>query len=130
MIKLWARIFLALMFSILALAPAPAYAQTGPARASTVTVVVELTLKANNLPQQALMPLSDLRSLMRKQPGFLSDELLQNLNAGNAPQYVHVSRWASIAYWAAMFSKAEFSQFSEHGTEHYTILVSAFQPGE
>lgn len=77
MIKPWVRIFLALMLSISALAPAPAYVQTGPAWASTVTVVLELTLKANNLPQQALMPLNDLRSLMRKQPGFLSDELLQ-----------------------------------------------------
>jgi hypothetical protein len=30
--------------------------------------------------------LNDIRALMREQPGYISEEFLQNLNAGNVPR--------------------------------------------
>jgi heme-degrading monooxygenase HmoA len=108
----------------------PSSAQTGPAAAGPVTVVVEVALAANATPSEALAAVNDMRVLMKRQPGYLSEEFLQNLNASNAPRYVHVSRWASINYWAALFRTPEFSKLSAHGNEHYTISASAFLPAE
>lgn len=130
MFKFWIRNLPAAVFTVSVLTTASAFAQTAPTWAGHVTVVVELTLTQNSMPQQALVPISELRALMRKQPGYLSEELLQNLNATNAPHFVHVSRWVAIEYWSALFSKAEFKQYRAHGTEHYTLLVNAFQTQE
>jgi heme-degrading monooxygenase HmoA len=60
----------------------------------------------------------------------LSEEFLQNLNAGNVPRYMYVSRWASMIYWAALFRTPEFNKLSAHGNEHYTIAVNAFLNAE
>jgi heme-degrading monooxygenase HmoA len=95
-----------------------------------VTVVVEVALAANATPAEALVALNDIRALMKKQPGYLSEEFLQNLNSGNVPRYVHVSRWASITYWAALFRTPEFSKLSAHGNEHFTTAVNAFLKAE
>ena len=95
-----------------------------------MTVVVEVALAANATPVEALAALNDMRAMMKRQPGYLSEEFLQNLNASNAPRYLHVSRWASMDYWAALFRTPEFSKLSAHGNEHYTISASAFLPVE
>ena len=116
--------------SISALAVAPTSAQSVPASAGPVTVVVEVALEANTTPAEALVALNDMRAMMKRQPGYLSEEFLQNLNASNAPRYVHVSRWASMNYWAALFRTPEFSKLNAHGSEHYTISASAFVPAE
>lgn len=123
-------ILVALVISALALASATSSAQTGPASAGPVTVVVEVALAPNATPEQALAAVNDMRAMMKRQPGYLSEEFLQNLNAGNAPRYVHVSRWASMTYWAALFRTPEFGKLSAHGNEHYTISASAFLPAE
>lgn len=93
-------------------------------------MVVEVALAANTAPSEALAALNDMRAMMKRQPGYLSEEFLQNLNGGNAPRYVHVSRWASMTYWAALFRTPEFSKLSAHGNEHYTLSASAFLPAE
>jgi hypothetical protein len=64
---------------------------TGP-----VTVVVEVSLAANATSAEALVALNDIRALMKKQPGYISEEFLRNLNAANVPRFLHVSRWASM----------------------------------
>lgn len=105
-------------------------ATTEPAAAGPVTVVVEVALAVNATPAEALVALNDIRALMKKQPGYMSEEFLQNLNSGNVPRYVHVSRWASMIYWAALFRTPEFSKLSAHGNEHFTIAVNAFLKAE
>ena len=92
--------------------------------------MAEVSLAANTTPSEALVALNDMRSMMKRQPGYMSEEFLQNLNADNTPRYVHVSRWASMNYWAALFRTPDFSKLSAHGNEHYTISVSAFVPAE
>jgi len=124
------HICVAAALSISALAVAPSSAQTGAASAGPVTVVAEVSLAANTTPSEALVALNDMRSMMKRQPGYMSEEFLQNLNADNTPRYVHVSRWASMNYWAALFRTPDFSKLSAHGNEHYTISVSAFVPAE
>jgi heme-degrading monooxygenase HmoA len=124
------QVYVAVVLSVSALAIAPCSAQTTPASLGPVTVVVEVALAANTTPSEALAALNDMRAMMKKQPGYLSEEFLQNLNASNSPRFVHVSRWASMTYWAALFQKPEFSKLSAHGNEHYTISTSAFVPTE
>ena len=130
MFRPWVRIGTAAALALSALAMAPSSAQTSLVSAGPVTVVVELALAANATPADALVAMSDMRAMMKRHPGFLSEEFLQNLNASNAPSYVHLSRWASITYWAALFRTPEFSRLSAHGNEHYTISASAFLPTE
>ena len=130
MIKPLIRIRAAVAMSVLGFASAASSAQTGPSSAGPVTVVVEVSLATNVTPSEALAAMTDMRVMMKRQPGYLSEEFLQNLNAGNVPRYVHVSRWASMTYWAALFRTPEFSKLSAHGHEHYTVSASAFQPAE
>jgi heme-degrading monooxygenase HmoA len=130
MFKPLVRLGTAFALSLSALAVTPSSAQTGPAPAGPVTVVVEVALAANATPAEALAAVRDMRTMMKRQPGYLSEEFLQNLNASNVPRYVHVSRWASMTYWAALFRTPEFSKLSAHGNEHYTISAGAFLPAE
>ncbi len=107
-------------------AMAPSAAQTPPEPTSPVTVIVEITLPDDTVPSDALAAINDMRVMMKKQPGYVSEEFLQNLNAGNSPRYVHVSRWASMAHWSALFREPGFSTLSAHDNAHYTITASAF----
>ena len=109
-----------------ALAIAPSSAQPGPASEGSVTVVVEVALAPGSRPSDALAALGDMRAMMRRQPGHLSESLLQNLNPSNSPHYVHVSRWASMTHWSALFQAPEFGRLNAHGSEHYTVTTSAF----
>jgi heme-degrading monooxygenase HmoA len=124
------RVCIAVALCVSALAMAASSAQTDTAAAGPVTVVVEVALAANTAPSEALAALNDMRAMMKRQPGYVSEEFLQNLNASNAPRYIHVSRWASMSYWAALFRTPEFGKLSAHGNEHYTISASAFLPTE
>jgi heme-degrading monooxygenase HmoA len=130
MFKPLLRVSTAVALCVSALTIAPSAAQTAAASTGPVTVVVEVALAANTAPSDALVALNDMRAMMKKQPGYLSEEFLQNLNSSNAPRYVHVSRWASMAYWSALFAAPEFSKLSAHGNEHYVISASAFLPAE
>jgi heme-degrading monooxygenase HmoA len=107
-------------------AMAPSAAQTPSTPTGPVTVIVEITMPEGAAPSDAIEALNDMRAMMKKQPGYVSEEFLQNLNASNSPRYVHVSRWASMAYWSALFRTPEFGTLSAHGNVHYTITASAF----
>jgi heme-degrading monooxygenase HmoA len=124
------RALLALAVTVAACGVLPASAQPGPSLDGPVTVLVEVTLETNTAAPEALAALNDMRTMMTRQAGFLSQELLQNLNASNAPRCVHVSRWASMVYWAALFRAPEFSRLNAHGNLHYTVSASAFMPAD
>jgi heme-degrading monooxygenase HmoA len=130
MFNLLIRACAAAALSLSAVAIAPSSAQPAPVSSGFVTVVIEVTLASNTEPAAALVALTDMRAMLKKQPGYLSEEFLQNLNAANSPRYVHVSRWASMAYWAAAFRSPEFSKLNAHSNEHYTVAASAFVPAE
>ena len=110
----------AMFVSASAIAQSPAY--TEPIATGPVMVVVEVALAVNATPPDALVALNDIRALMKKQPEFL-----QNLNASNVLRHVHVFRWASMTYWAALIGTPEFNKLSAHGNEHFTIAVKAFR---
>lgn len=124
------RAYVAAVMLAYGLAMAQSPAQPGAASAGPVTVVVEVKFALNTEPSEALAALNDLRAMMKRQPGYLSEEFLQNLNTSNSPRYVHVSRWASMAYWSAPFRSLEFGKLSAHGNEHYTVTASAFLPAD
>jgi heme-degrading monooxygenase HmoA len=128
--KLWVHlaVVLALAVSGPAIVQAPAQPAQNPV--AGVTVVVEVQLAPNTEPEAARVAIDDMRAMMKKQPGYISETFLQNLNPGSSPRYVHVSHWASMAHWAALFRAPEFAQLSAHGNEHYTISASAFVPAE
>jgi heme-degrading monooxygenase HmoA len=125
----WARLAslgAVITLSLSSLVMAAGSAPSGPVFAETVTVLVEVTLAANTEPAEALAALNEMRDMMRRQPGYLSEAFLQNLNPGNSPRYVHLSRWASLAHWASVFRTPEFNQISAHGPAHYVVSTSAF----
>jgi heme-degrading monooxygenase HmoA len=106
-------------------------AQTTPATAKTpvdaVTVVVQLTLLPGAKPEATAAAMNDMRAMIKKQPGFISEELLQNANPANAPQNVHVMRWASFKNWESVFNSPEFAKLNAANAKQYTVLASAFK---
>jgi heme-degrading monooxygenase HmoA len=124
------RALMACALAMLATVAQPTHAQAVPDLVGPVTVVVEVTIAPNATPADALAALSDMRALMKRQAGYVSEEFLQNLNADNTPQYVHVSRWATMTYWAALFRTPEFSKINAHANSHYSIAVMALLPVE
>jgi hypothetical protein len=130
MLKRWVRPCTVAGLMLSALAITPGSAQTGSASAGQVTVVVEVALSVNATPAEALAAVHDMRVMMKRQPGYVSEELLENLNAMNVPRYVHVSQRASMTYGAALFRTPEFTKLSAHGNEHCTLSASAFLPAE
>lgn len=92
------------------------------------TVVVQVSLSPGARPEAVAAAMNDMRALVRKQPGFLGEEFVQNINAANNPRYVHVVHWASMSYWEGVFTSPEFARISAAGAGQYTILASAFRP--
>ena len=93
----------------------------------TVTVVIQITLLPGVKPDAASAAMSNMRSMIKKQLGFLSSELLQNINPANAPTNVHVARWASMKYWEGAFSSPEFQKLYDAGSKQYSVSASAFK---
>ena len=116
------------LISIVALA-APAFAQA-PAPAGSpeaVTVVIQITMAKGAKADAAVTAMTDMRALIKKQPGFLSEEFLQNVNPANAPANVHVMRWAALKYWEGVFNSPEFAKLNAQGSKQYTVTASAFK---
>ncbi len=89
---------LAAALSVCSMADAQVTAPPAHATSGAVTVVIAVTLESNTEPAEALIALNDMRAMLRKQPGYLSEEFLRNLNVANAPRHVYVSRWVSMGY--------------------------------
>lgn len=89
---------LAAALSVCSMADAQVTAPPAHAISGAVTVVIAVTLESNTEPAEALIALNDMRAVLRKQPGYLSEEFLRNLNVANAPRHVYVSRWVSMGY--------------------------------
>ena len=107
-------------------AAAPALAQ--PASPSeAVTVVIQINLNPGSPPPSASGPMNDMRALIKKQPGYLGGESLQNNNPSNSPAFVHVTRWAALKYWENVYLSPEFSQLNAAGAKHYSVSISAFK---
>jgi heme-degrading monooxygenase HmoA len=118
------------LFSGLAIAPS-AFAQAatpaGNLSPETVTVVIQIAHAPGSKPDAAAAAMNDMRAMIRKQPGFLSEEFLQNVNPANAPGHVHVIRWASLKYWEGVFASPEFAKLNAAGSKLYTVSASAFK---
>ncbi len=111
----------------LALGCAPfAQAQANPT-SEAVTVVIQINLQPGAQAQAAMAPMNDMRTLIRKQAGYLGGESLQNNNPSNAPAFVHVTRWTALKYWENVYKSPEFSKLNVAGIEYYQVKVSAFK---
>jgi heme-degrading monooxygenase HmoA len=130
MFKPIVKVWIAAALCVSSLAFGQSTAPTESARQVPVTVVVEVVLAEGSTASEALAALNDMRAMMKIQPGYLSEEFLQNLNPDNSPRYVHVSRWAAINYWASTVTAPEFSKLRAHSDAHYTISASAFLPAQ
>jgi heme-degrading monooxygenase HmoA len=106
---------------------AQATANTNNLPADAVTVVIQLTPVAGSKPELAAVAMNDMRAMIRKQPGYLSEEFLQNVNPSNAPAHVHVIRWASLKFWENVFISPEFAKLNAAGSKHYTVTASGFK---
>jgi heme-degrading monooxygenase HmoA len=92
-----------------------------------VTVVIQISLVPGARSDVALPVMNDMRALIRKQPGFLAEEFLENANPANSPRNVHVTRWASFKHWESVFASPEFAKLYAEGAKQYTITTSAFK---
>ena len=106
-------------------------AQTAASPASlppdAVTVVIQIVVKPATKPEAVAAALSDMRNMIKKQPGYLSEEYLENVNPANSPTKVHVVRWASSKYWENVFTTPEFIKLNAAGSKLYTVSASAFK---
>ena len=124
---------LSLLFGVLVflLSPTAAQAQTNTAIASeAITVVIQIVPVAGANQSATNTALKDMVALIKKQPGFLSDEFLLNLNPANTPSHVHVIRWASLKYWENVFIAPEFVKLNAANSKLFSISASAFKPAK
>jgi heme-degrading monooxygenase HmoA len=122
-----ASLVLATGFALTTIASAQSTAPAGNLSPETVTVVIQITMVPGSKPDAAATAMSDMRAMIKKQPGFLSEEFLQNVNPANAPANVHVMRWASLKYWESVFNSPEFAKLNAAGSKQYTVSASAFK---
>ena len=108
-----------------------AYAQTSAPiplnSGKAITVVVEILLQPGTEPDEALVALSAISTMVKKRPGFMNDEVMKNINQANSPAFIHIMHWAAISYWADVFTTPEFQKLVVHSDQHYTITASAFE---
>lgn len=108
----------------------PGFAKTGSVYEGPETAVVENVPAPNTMPTEALVAANHMRVLIKKQAGYVSEELLHSLNASNTPRFVHVSHGISMNDWAALLRSPAFTDLGAHGNQHYKISASAFLPGD
>lgn len=109
-------------------------AQGSPAQGNlspeTVTVVIQITLLPGTKPETAAAAMADMRAMIKKQPGFISSELLTNVNPKNSPTNVHVVRWASMKYWENVYASPDFAKPFAAGSKQYSVTASAFKTAQ
>lgn len=72
-----------------------------------VTIVFELHLEDMTSERAAISHLQPVIDFVRRQDGHIESVLLRG-EAGSPSDFVHVTRWHSVADWEAMFESAEF----------------------
>ena len=124
---------LSLLFGVLVflLSPTVTQAQTTTAIASdAITVVIQIVPIAGANQSATNTALKDMVAMIKRQPGFLSDEFLLNLNPANTPSHVHVIRWASLKYWENVFIAPEFAKLNAANSKLFSVSASAFKPAK
>jgi heme-degrading monooxygenase HmoA len=125
--KLLSSLFVAFVCVSGSLIPSSFASAQNPVSAEAVTVVIQLSPVAGAKADAALAAMNEMRAFIKKQPGFLSSEFVQNINPANSPSHVHVVRWASLKNWEAVFASPEFAKLNASGTKLYTVNASAFK---
>ena len=121
---------LSLAFGILFSLLQPTIVRAQPTAANSseaVTVVIQIAPAAGASRDAAASAMKDMIAMIKKQPGFVSDEFLQNLNPANAPSHVHVIRWVSLKYWENVFAAPEFAKLNATNSKLFSISASAFK---
>lgn len=93
-----------------------------------VTVVIQVTPIVGSDKDAAMTAMNNMIAMIKKQPGFISDEFLQNHNPANTPSHVHVIRWATLKYWENVFVSPEFVKLNAANSKLFTVTASAFRP--
>lgn len=60
-------------------------------------------------------------AVVRKQPGLISETLMENKNPSNKPSHVHVTRWREQKNWEAMFANTEFQKVFQANSAYVTV---------
>lgn len=118
-------IFMSLLVPTAGQAQAPVVSSS-----EAVTVVIQIAPIAGVSRDASNAAFKDMIAMIKKQPGFVSDEFLQNLNPANSPSHVHVIRWASLKYWENVFVAPEFVKLSAANSKLFSITASAFKPAK
>jgi heme-degrading monooxygenase HmoA len=63
--------------------------------------------------------------VVQKEPGFLSQELLQN-QSESGPSHVHVMRWRTFSDWQRMQATPEFAQALQSFSGYFAFGSSSF----
>jgi heme-degrading monooxygenase HmoA len=113
---------IALTSLVFAQTPSP----TAPVPSGAVTTVIQITPLPGAKPEALDVAMRDMLALIKKQPGFIADEFLKNLNPGNTPSHVHVIRWAALKNWEAVFISPEFTKLNSANAKQFTVSVNAF----
>jgi heme-degrading monooxygenase HmoA len=122
-----ARIALLAVFAFANTAFAQAAVPKAATTADSVAVVIQISLNPGVNPETAMAAMNDMRAFVKKQPGYLSSEFMQNLNAANTPSYVNVVRWTSMKYWESVFNNPEFTKLNANNTKNFSFNASAFK---
>lgn len=117
-------LFSAIALTSLVFAQTPASKAVVPPNA--VTVVIQISPVAGVNPEAMDAAMRDMLTLIKKQPGFVSDEFLKNFNPSNTPSHVHVIRWATIKNWEAVFISPEFTKLNATNAKLFTVSANAF----
>lgn len=108
--------------------PAAVQAQAAATSSESVTVVIQVAPIAGADKQAANTAMKNMIAMIKKQPGYVSDEFLQNNNPANTPSHVHVIRWASLKYWESVFVSPEFVKLNTTNAKLFSVTASAFKP--
>jgi len=106
----------------LALAPQFAQAQSkAPAASEGITIVIPVNSVAGKGREEVKQAMAAMNEVIRKQPGLIDEQLLENKNPANKPNYVHVMRWRALKDWEAVFAKPEFQKAIAIHTSTITV---------
>lgn len=117
------KLFTLVLFSLTMAVSALSLAQTKPAQEG-VTIVIPLIAQGTSR-EASLKAMQTIVKLVRKQPGLLDEQLLENKNPANRPSHVHVTRWRELKDWETVFSNQEFLKALQAHSAQVTVADGA-----